>query len=94
VFSKERLGAEPKSSLERTITTSSQLKDFIDWPYLGQVFELKCGYSVSFKTGEVYEQTKYGFTSFTRKKLPPSFKSHHPTLRSPYSTALQIDINL
>jgi predicted transposase YbfD/YdcC len=54
----------------RTITTSSQLKDFLDWPYLEQVFELKRR-SVSFKTGEVYEQTEYGFTSLTREEITP-----------------------
>lgn len=54
----------------RTITTSSQLKDFLDWPYLEQVFELKRR-SVSSKTGEVYEQIEYGFTSLTREEISP-----------------------
>jgi len=54
----------------RTMTTSSQLKDFLDWPYLEQVFELKRR-SVSFKTGEVYEQVEYGFTSLSREEISP-----------------------
>ena len=36
----------------RTITVSSQLKDFLDWPYLEQVFRLERRF-VSLKTGEI-----------------------------------------
>ena len=54
----------------RTITVSSQLKDFLDWPYLEQVFKLQRR-SVSFKTGEVHEQTEYGFTSLTHTEITP-----------------------
>ena len=54
----------------RTLTVSSQLQDFLDWPYLEQVFQLKrrC---VSLKTGEIQEQVVYGFTSLTRDKITP-----------------------
>ncbi len=54
----------------RTLTVSSQLKDFLTWPYLEQVFKLerRC---VSFKTGEVQEQVVYGFTSLSREEIQP-----------------------
>jgi predicted transposase YbfD/YdcC len=55
----------------RTITVSSQLKDFLDWPYLEQVFKLERRF-VSLKTGEIQEQTEYGFTSLTRQEIVPS----------------------
>ena len=55
---------------QRTLVVSSQLKDFLDWPYLEQVFQLerKCTYS---KTGEVQEQVVYGFTSLSRDEIAP-----------------------
>lgn len=54
----------------RTITVSSQLKDFLDWPYLEQVFKLDRRF-VSLKTGEIQEQTVYGFTSLMREEITP-----------------------
>jgi len=54
----------------RTITVSSQLKDFLDWPYLEQVFKLHRRF-VSLKTGEIQEQIEYGFTSLTREEITP-----------------------
>ena len=54
----------------RTITVSSQLKDFLDWPYLEQVFKLERRF-VSLKTGEIQEQIEYGFTSLTREEITP-----------------------
>jgi hypothetical protein len=38
----------------RTITVSSQLKDFLDWPYLEQVFKLDRRF-VSFKTSLIQQ---------------------------------------
>lgn len=55
---------------QRTITTSSQLKDFLDWPYLEQVFKLERRF-ISTKTGEVQEQVDYGCTSLAREDIPP-----------------------
>jgi len=54
----------------RTLTVSSQLQDFLDWPYLAQVFQLqrRC---ISIKTGEIQEQVVYGFTSLARDKITP-----------------------
>jgi predicted transposase YbfD/YdcC len=54
----------------RTLTVSSQLKDFLDWPYLEQVFKLERHF-VSLKTGEIHEQIEYGFTSMSRKEIAP-----------------------
>jgi predicted transposase YbfD/YdcC len=54
----------------RTITVSSQLKDYLDWPYIDQVFKLK-RHSVSLKTGEIHEQIEYGFTSMSRNEITP-----------------------
>lgn len=60
---------------QRTITVSSQLKDFLDWPYLEQVFQLErtC---VSTKTGKVQEQIVYGFTSLSRDEITPKQLLH------------------
>jgi len=54
----------------RTLTVSSQLKDYLDWPYLEQVFKLDRRF-VSFKTGEIQEQSEYGFTSLRRDEITP-----------------------
>ena len=54
----------------RTLTVSSQLKDFLDWPYLEQVFKLERRF-VSLKTGEIQEQIEYGFTSLMREEIAP-----------------------
>jgi predicted transposase YbfD/YdcC len=55
---------------ERRITVSSQLKDFLDWPYLEQVFKLERRFT-STKTGEIREQTVYGITSLAREEIHP-----------------------
>ena len=54
----------------RRLTVSSQLKDFLDWPFLEQVFKLERHF-VSTKTGEVKEQVVYGITSLTREEITP-----------------------
>ena len=55
---------------ERTLTVSSQLKDFLDWPYLEQVFKLERRF-ISTRTGELQEQVVYGFTSLSREEISP-----------------------
>lgn len=55
---------------QRTITTSSQLKDFLDWPYLEQVFKLQRKVT-SLRTGEIQEQVVYGFASLSRDEITP-----------------------
>jgi predicted transposase YbfD/YdcC len=56
---------------QRTLTLSSQLKDFLDWPYLEQVFKLERRF-ISTQTGEVQEQTVYGITSLAREEVSPA----------------------
>ena len=46
---------------ERTLTVSSQLNDFLDWPYLQQVFRMERRLLFT-KTGEIQEQVVYGVT--------------------------------
>jgi len=55
----------------RTITTSSMLKDFLDWPYLEQVFKLDYR-TLNLKTGQVQTQTHYGLTSLSATKANPA----------------------
>jgi predicted transposase YbfD/YdcC len=55
---------------KRTITVSSQLKDFLDWPYLEQVFKLDRRFIFT-KTGEIQEQVVYGLTSLSRDEIAP-----------------------
>jgi predicted transposase YbfD/YdcC len=54
----------------RSITVSSQLNDFLDWPYLEQVFMLKRRFTYT-KTGQVRQQVVYGFTSLSRNEVTP-----------------------
>jgi predicted transposase YbfD/YdcC len=51
-------------------TVSSQLKDFLDWIFLEQVFKLQRRF-VSLKTGEIRQQVKYGFINLLREKIDP-----------------------
>jgi predicted transposase YbfD/YdcC len=51
----------------RTLTNSSMLKDYLDWPYLEQVFKLERRF-IDLKTGQVTEQTAYGLTSLPPKR--------------------------
>lgn len=55
---------------ERMLTVSSQLNDFLDWPYLQQVFRLERRF-LSMKTGEIQEQIVYGITSLSREEITP-----------------------
>jgi predicted transposase YbfD/YdcC len=54
----------------RTLTVSNQLKDFLKWPYLEQVFKLERRF-VFLKTGHIQQQVEYGFTSLTREEITP-----------------------
>lgn len=55
---------------ERKITVSSQLNDFLDWPFLKQVFKLERRVR-NIKTGEIKENVIYGFTSLAREEATP-----------------------
>ena len=64
----------------RTITTSSMLKDFLDWPYVEQVFKLEYR-SHNLNTGQVQTQIHYGLTSLSPAEADPdrllSLKRHY-----------------
>lgn len=55
---------------ERRITVSSLLNDYLDWPYLGQVFKLERRFT-SLATGEIESEVRYGLTSLTAQKASP-----------------------
>jgi predicted transposase YbfD/YdcC len=55
---------------ERTLTVSSQLNDFLNWPYLQQVFQLERRF-LSIRTGDVQTQVVYGLTSLSREVITP-----------------------
>jgi len=55
----------------RTLTTSNMLKDFLDWPYLEQVFKLDYR-TVNLNTGQVQCQTHYGLTSLPSAAADPA----------------------
>jgi predicted transposase YbfD/YdcC len=55
---------------ERRITVSSLLNDYLDWPYLGQVFKLERRFT-TLATGEVDAEVQYGLTSLTTKEASP-----------------------
>lgn len=60
---------------QRRLTVSSQLKDFLEWPYQEQVFKLERRFMFT-KTGEVQEQVVYGITSLTREEVSPQRLLH------------------
>jgi len=55
----------------RILTVSSQLKDFLHWPYLEQVFKLERHFTY-IKTGEIRQHVVYGFTSLSREEASPA----------------------
>jgi predicted transposase YbfD/YdcC len=55
----------------RTLTTSSQLNDFLDWPFLQQVFRLERTLTIS-KTKKTRQETIYGVTSLAVEQASPS----------------------
>ena len=55
---------------ERTITVSSMLNDYLNWPKLGQVFKLERRVT-TFYTGKVTCEVQYGLTSLTEEKASP-----------------------
>lgn len=55
---------------ERTLTLSSALNDYLDWPYLGQVFKLERRFT-ELHSGAVQVDVAYGLTSLTRAEAHP-----------------------
>jgi predicted transposase YbfD/YdcC len=54
----------------RRITVSSQLKDYVDWPYLEQAFKLDRRFTY-LKSGQIKQETVYGITSLPKEKTSP-----------------------
>ena len=55
---------------ERTLTASSLLNDYLDWPALGQVFKLERRFT-TLATGAVHREIQYGLTSLTAAEASP-----------------------
>jgi predicted transposase YbfD/YdcC len=55
----------------RTLTTSSQLNDFLDWPFLQQVFKLE-RLTTILKTGKTRHEIVYGVTSLSAEQASPT----------------------
>jgi predicted transposase YbfD/YdcC len=55
---------------ERTITVSSLLNDYLDWPHLGQVFKLERRFTY-LSSGVVETEVQYGLTSLTAQEASP-----------------------
>ena len=55
---------------ERTLTVSSLLNDYLDWPGLGQVFKLERRFT-TLATGALYGEVQYGLTSLTPAEASP-----------------------
>jgi len=55
---------------ERTITVSSLLKDYLDWPGVAQVFKLERRFT-HLATGEVEQEVRYGLTSLPSQNASP-----------------------
>jgi len=54
----------------RTLTVSSQLNDYLDWPYLGQVFKIERRFTY-LHDGSVHHEILYGLTSLTAQEASP-----------------------
>jgi predicted transposase YbfD/YdcC len=59
----------------RTLTTSSQLNEFLDWPFLQQVFQLERTITIS-KTQKTRQETIYGLTSLSAEHASPAQLLH------------------
>lgn len=55
---------------ERTLTASSLLNGYLDWPALGQVFKLERRFTTT-ATGAVYHEIHYGLSSLTAAQASP-----------------------
>lgn len=54
----------------RTLTASSLLKDYVNWPYLQQVFRIERRF-LRIRDGKVMEEVRYGLTSLTADEASP-----------------------
>lgn len=55
---------------ERTLTLSSALNAYLDWPDVGQVFKLERRFT-QISSGAVHHELQYGITSLTREAADP-----------------------
>lgn len=55
---------------ERTLTVSSLLNEYLDWPAVAQVFKLERRFT-NLATGEVEQEVRYGLTSLSRSMATP-----------------------
>jgi predicted transposase YbfD/YdcC len=55
---------------ERQITVSSLMKDYLDWPFVEQVFKLERRFT-ALASGEVESEVQYGLTSLSAQKATP-----------------------
>lgn len=55
---------------ERTLTLSSLLNDYLDWPHIAQVFRLERRFT-QLATGKVWAETQYGLTSLSSRAAGP-----------------------
>lgn len=55
---------------ERTITMSSLLNDYLDWPGLSQVFKIERRFTHA-RTGTVHQEVNFGFTSLDANRATP-----------------------
>ena len=55
---------------ERTLTVSSMLNDYLDWPLVQQVFKIERHVTYS-STGKVHQETQYGLTSLAANEADP-----------------------
>ena len=56
---------------QRTLTTSSLLKGYVDWPYAEQVFRLERRF-LRLQDGKQMEETTYGVTNLTAAEASPN----------------------
>ena len=59
----------------RTITVSSELNDYLNWPHVRQVFKLERRFT-RIKDGRVSQQVVYGVTSLTAEEASPKRLLH------------------
>lgn len=55
---------------ERTITVSSMLNEYLDWPYVQQVFKLERCFTYG-NSGKIHHEIQYGLTSLGAKQVTP-----------------------
>ena len=68
--SSKTVGKQAGRIEERQMTVSSLLQDYLDWPYLEQVFKLERRFT-TLATGEVESEVQYGLTSLSAREASP-----------------------